>query len=118
MASDHPIGAIAVDKLVDSRLTGALEFLASRPLVSIALGGTMRRTVLFGILALSVCAADVHAQTALTGGRKVRFQDESGTSSDKGVVGFAKDPGLVLASPLCPTVTTLRVSLRPTRRRS
>jgi len=60
---------------------------------------------------LSVLVGSVHAQTTLTGGRKLAFKVNASPVKSSGTIGFAKDPQLVaLTSPLCPATSTLRLS--------
>jgi cysteine-rich repeat protein len=59
---------------------------------------------------LALPAADVGAQTTLTGGRKVLFRDAAGVESDRGTIRFAKDAALLAHDPRCPTVTSLQIS--------
>lgn len=73
----------------------------------------MRHAFTVAVLLTAFCAglvAEVDAQTALTGGRKIRVQDKPGDEQDKAAFVFVRDPALALASPLCPATTTLQLS--------
>jgi len=70
----------------------------------------MRHALILSILSLAIFSGDVSAQVALTGGRKVSFQDKTDTDGDKAKFVFAKDPALTLESPECPATTTLQLS--------
>ncbi len=70
----------------------------------------MHRVVVLSLLSLVIFAGDVSAQVALTGGRKVKFQDKASSDGDKASFVFSNDPALTVTSPLCPAVTTLQFS--------
>src|SRR5262249_28884807 len=70
-----------------------------------------RRLVLALALVGLVLPPSVGAQTALTGGQRARYTDAPGSRPDTATVNFVRDPGLLsLTNPLCPAVSTLRLS--------